>query len=114
MNVWLSFVDPDREEFIGVIITNTTDNYLPLALEAIHEYGLPDKVENVELMKAVVKTHQMRINPGGELRALEITDKLWSKIPADYKDILLKRESLDELYTILGWINESNPASTSL
>lgn len=71
---WMSFADPDKpkgEQFLGVIITR--------ALGAAH---------------AMVKTHQLGINPGGEIYCIALEDA--SDIRPEHFDRLLKTNELVE------------------
>ncbi len=83
---WLSFVDPDKpkgQQFIGVIITRAKG-----------------------MAHAIQKTHDLGINPGGEVLCVETEET-----PTDYMDRLLtpsilKSLSIDTITT--GEICDSN------
>lgn len=71
--MWLSFVDERREEgdrFLGVIITKT-----------------------LGMTHAIRKTHELGINPGGEVLAFELEE---CSIADEHFDILLSEEDLKE------------------
>jgi hypothetical protein len=67
---WLSFADPDRPEgqqFLGCVIT-----------------------EAVDFLSAVIKSHRLSINPGGEVQAVVLPKNLYSKYAEEnYVDRLI-------------------------
>lgn len=73
---WMSFVDPDKEEgkrFTGVII-----------------------VKALGISHALIKTHKLKINPGGEVKFVEIPlhDK---NIKTHHLDRLLQKDELEKI-----------------
>ena len=75
---WLSFADgslPEGQQFLGVAI--------------VREHGPA---------RAIRRSHELGINPGGEVRFMACTDEaIAEKVPVEAREVLLSRERLVEL-----------------
>lgn len=76
---YMSFCDPDRPEgtqFLGAIMT-----YAP------------------DFMSAIMKTHALGINPGGEVAGCEVPDDLG--VPEEFIDRLLSKDEVDRFDAVM-------------
>jgi len=79
---WLSFADSDRpagQQFLGVVIVDVNDedaaNISPMVLMKRMMHGLPPADSSDDwFAAAVLKTHQLTINPGGECQGHRVDD----------------------------------------
>jgi hypothetical protein len=69
---WMSFAGEDG--FLGVVL-----------------------IEGDDLADATIKTHKMRINPGGSIKAAEISADKEFLIPEEFRNRLLTRTEVDRL-----------------
>ena len=77
---WLSFADgkrPEGEHFLSVAIVDST-GFLP----------------------AVMKTHDLKINPGGSCKGIEIPTTM--TVPEEFQNRLITRRQVDEVAKFLG------------
>lgn len=71
---WLSFADPDRRKgFLGAVITDAEIDIL-----------------------AVMKTHDLGINPSGEVAIAPIPAEMEDQFPPEFRDRLLSREEAEK------------------
>lgn len=78
---WLSFADPERPagtQFLGASIVNASS-----------------------FIEAVRVSHIIGINPGGEVKSVEIPDEAASKIPASFIERLLSMKEIEELDAVI-------------
>jgi hypothetical protein len=74
---WMSFADgkrPKNDQFLGVILIDGTD-----------------------VVDVTVKTHKLRINPGGEICCAAIPKDQEYAIPESFRNRLLNRSEVDRL-----------------
>lgn len=72
MKIYLSFADPDPDKFLGACV-----------------------VEAGDLTSAVIKSHKLGINPGGEVMAWDYSSHYTPLFPLD---VLLSKEDLAMLF----------------
>lgn len=80
--LWMSFCDPNkpkRKQFLGVIIIKT-----------------------LGFTHAVIKTHRLGINPGGEIQLFELSEDAQKDIKSEDFNRLLSKTELEEA----GYIGE--------
>lgn len=78
---WLSFVEPQEDRFLGVVIVR----------------GAAD------LLTAVQVSHALGLNPGGEVRGMLVDRKEGiAEIPEGYIERLLTRDDVNKLMEAVG------------
>jgi len=69
---WLSFAEPGK--FLGGVVTQATS-----------------------LKEAIVKTHKLGINPGGEIQSMEVRPEFLKNLESFPKDKLMTKEEIEAI-----------------